>query len=141
MANEIKEQNTGSVQNINQSGPYNGSTTFCEMDKITIIMNEYNKLCKEIDTRTSNGYQLAAVLATVAVWAVSQQNFDMKFWLASITALIIFFTSGCFILININRAAIRLKQIEKYINERIGGEPLLIWETKYGRAETGYFKL
>lgn len=141
MGSEIMEEKADTVQGGISDATNKVKNIFSDMDKITIILHEYDKLSKEIDTRTSNGYQLAAVFATVAIWMVSQQNFDMRFWFTFASALVISFLSIAYIFININKAAVRLKQIEKDINERTGGESLLIWESKHGRAETGYFKL
>lgn len=111
---------------------------FSNKEKVPILLHEYDKLCQEIHNRTNNGFQLLfSVGVALFVWIVTQQKIDWKFLIALGVGLLTLLVGGWLIFRDINKAAMRLRELENDINLR-AGEKLLVWETKYGGAVTGY---
>jgi hypothetical protein len=111
---------------------------FSNKEKVSILLHEYDKLGQEIHNRTSNGFQLLfSVGVALFVWIIAQQNIDWKFWIAMSVGLITLSLGGWFIFRDINKAAMRLRELENDINLR-ADEELLVWETKWGCAVAGY---
>ena len=105
---------------------------FTEKDKVQILLAEYNSLRSETVHRVNNVYQLVAVAAVAFVWFMGRVA-DKRFWIA----LLVCVPALCYYTFdvskNIYRTAIRVAQIEKEINRRVG-EDLLEWETWWGAS-------
>jgi len=104
---------------------------------VKILLHEYATLRSEILTRTSNLYQLIAVGAALFVWVMGQP-LSVRFWVALVATLVVLASFCWLITRDIHKAAKRLRELEKDINCR-AGETLLVWETRWGGAVTGYW--
>lgn len=111
---------------------------FSEEEKVRILLQEYASLHSDILTRTNNTFQLTAVSGAVAVWLLGRESADVWFWFALVIS--VFILSYSYLVINrdINKAAKRLRELEKDINRR-AGEELMEWQTRWGGAVTGYW--
>lgn len=107
------------------------------IDKINILLHEYDTLREEIVNRTGHGYQLLSVAAVLVVWIIGKDKFDCRFWFALVLTSCLLGYGGWAIFRDIGKASSRIRELEKNINNR-AGEVLLIWETKRGGAVTGY---
>jgi hypothetical protein len=106
--------------------------------RLDVLLHEYDTLRAEILARTSSRFQLlglAAVAATLvtAKWGSGNPPGLDGLWIAlgiaggtALVAAVIWVVFGFYI----NRCAARIKQIEKKINDKLGGEPILIWESR-----------
>jgi hypothetical protein len=112
---------------------------FSQEERVKILLEEYSTLRNEILTRTTNLYQLIAIGAVLFVWIVGQPM-NVRFWITLVVELVVL--SFCYWLISrdIDKAAKRLRELEKDVNRR-AGETLLVWETRWGGAVTGYWGL
>jgi hypothetical protein len=118
---------------------------FTEKDKIQILLHEYDTLRQEILTRTRTGHQILAVAAVLFIWIITQimtGNPSFWFWTilvgflaASVAAVSV---AAWFTMRDIGKAAKRIRELESDINSR-AGEDLLIWETRWGGAVTGFW--
>ena len=106
-------------------------------DKIQILLHEYGTLRTEIIHRTNNLYQLLAVGGALFVWLLGHA-IDRKFWISLAVTLPLLFLGFWVIRRYMNKAAERLREIEKTVNSLAGVE-LLVWETLWAGAVTGYF--
>jgi hypothetical protein len=60
---------------------------FSEEEKVHILLQEYESLRDELNTRTNNTFQLTAIAAAVAVWILGRETFDFRFWLALVISV------------------------------------------------------
>ena len=108
-----------------------------EKDKVQILLHEYDTLRTELIHRGNNMYQLVAVAGAIVVWLVSRV-LDARFWILLVLAGVVVSIFSWFIYRDMTKAAERVRQLEKDINKR-AREELLIWETQWGGAVTGYW--
>lgn len=119
--------------------------TLSAKEEIVARLKEYDTLRAEIIGRTAAVYQLLAISAPLAVflftwWGSSTQKKDWVFWLA---VVIFTFIVGLFAMStrrDINRIAERIIFIEREVN-RLAGVDILEWETTFGAASTGWWRL
>jgi hypothetical protein len=108
-----------------------------ERDKIQILLQEYNTLRSELVSGSNRSFQLLSVGSALFVLIVSRP-LDRRFWTA-IVASIIALSYGRFITLrDIRRLAKRVRELEHEINRR-AGEELLVWESRWGMAATGFY--
>jgi hypothetical protein len=107
------------------------------MDQISILFKEYDALRTEIQSRTQQGFQIAALSGGILTWLLSRP-LDYKFWVVIVSVSIVFAGAAWTIFRDINKASVRLKEIEQEINF-LAGAPLLQWESYWGSATAGYF--
>ena len=108
-------------------------------DKITILLSEYSTLRAEIIARTTQGFQLLAVSGALLIW-VSARQIDIRFWVVCSVGTVVVACASFFTIRDTKKAATRLCELEKDINNR-AGEELLVWETVWGGANTGFWGL
>ena len=101
------------------------------------MFKEYDALRAEIQARTSHGFQITAIGGGVLTWLLSRP-LDYRFWVIIVLVSVVFAGAVWTIFRDINKASIRLKEIEQEINA-MAGAPLLQWESRWGSATTGYF--
>ena len=105
--------------------------------KIQILLHEYASLRTEIFHRTGHLFQLLTVGGALFLWLASRP-IDLRFWI-SLAAAVVVVSLFCWLIHrDIEKAAERLRQLEEDINRR-AGEELLVWETHWGGATTGYW--
>jgi len=109
-----------------------------EKEKLTILLQEYSSLRQEIINRMNNGFQLLAVIAVLLTLTL-QGGSRLKVWVGLSAIGIVFLIGGWMTFGNINKAASRLRELERDINAR-AGEKLLIWESEHGGARTGLWR-
>lgn len=114
------------------------SNSISQEEKIKILLQEYATLRQEIIARISHGYQIMSVGTVLFAWIFITKTQGIPFWLAFVIALIIFLFAVWFILRDINKAAERIRELETEINSR-AGEELLVWESRWGSAVTGFW--
>lgn len=112
--------------------------TLNNMGKIQVLLHEYATLRQEIITRTTHGFQLVAAGAVVLVWVMTRQELNVQFWFGAAIAILVVLIAIWFIIRDIGKAAKRIRELEKDINRR-AGEELLVWETYWGGAVTGFW--
>jgi hypothetical protein len=110
--------------------------TLTRKEKIEILFKEYDTLRTEIMTRTNNGYQLSAIAAGAMTWLISRP-IDIRFWIASTLAAVVFSLFYVLIMRDINKFAARIRELEGEINA-LSGADLLEWETHWGGAAAGH---
>lgn len=110
---------------------------FSEEEKVKILLQEYASLRSEILARTTHMYQLRAAGTVLFVWIMGQPV-SVRFWIALVAAGIVVSFFFWLISRDIDKAARRLRELEKDINCR-AGETLLVWETRWGGAVVGYW--
>ena len=118
---------------------------FTNVEKVQVLLHEYDTLRQEILTRTRTGHQILAVAAVPFIWIISQiMTGHPTFWFwviwivflaASIAAVSV---AAWFTMRDIKKAAERIRELEADINSR-AGEDLLVWETRWGGAVTGFW--
>ena len=108
-----------------------------KIEKIKILLSEYDALSSQIISRFAGQNQLYSMTAAVTIGLLGAYFADFicgwsLFWLLVLTALIM-----TWLWLDIDRdiakVALRIRQIEARINF-IAGEQLLEWETKWGRG-------
>jgi len=107
-------------------------------EKIKILLQEYTTLRKEIIAWTSHGFQMMSVGTALFAWVILIQTRGALFWPGVTIALIIFLLAIWFTLRDIKKAATRIRELENDINRR-AGEELLVWESRWGGAVTGFW--
>ena len=107
------------------------------MDPINILFKEYDALRTEIQNRTNHGFQIGAISAVVLTWLLSRPV-DYKFWAILASTSAVFVVAAWMAFRDINKASVRLKELEQEINA-LAGSPLLQWESYWGSATAGYF--
>lgn len=108
---------------------------FGEELKVRILLQEYAGLRSEIQARTNNLYQLGAAGTVLFVWIIGRP-LGFSFWFTLATSLVVVSYLYWLIGRDVEKAATRLRELEKNINNR-AGEALLVWETRWGGAVTG----
>jgi hypothetical protein len=106
-------------------------------EKIQVLFKEYDALRSSILGRTNNGYQLWGIGAALLTFLISRP-IDVKFWILMSLFGIVFSIFSWTTYRDINKAAERLRQLESRIN-RLAGDELLQWETRWGSGVTGFF--
>lgn len=112
--------------------------TLSNKEKVQILLHEYTTLRQEIIARTTHGFQLIAAGAVVLVWALTKPEIDGRFWFGVAVAISVILISSAMAFRDIGKAAERLRELENDINRR-AGEQLLVWETYWGGAVTGFW--
>ncbi len=115
-----------------------GSDALSEKDKIQILLAEYNTLRTELLNRHTAGFQMVAIGTAVLTW-LAAQSIDAKFLVLSVVFSIVM---ACWIWVlyaDIRRLGVRIRQLEEDVNRR-AGEPLLIWESRWGGNVVGIWK-
>jgi uncharacterized membrane protein len=104
-------------------------------EKLQVLLAEYNTLRAEILTRTSNGFQVTSIGASL-VAILLQWPLGLRFWLGLGLGLTL---CGCCLWIILSATAkleARLRTLEQAINDHVG-EELMTWERSYGAAQKG----
>src|SRR5262245_5549344 len=102
------------------------SEDFSPKDKVQILLQEYNSLRNESIQRGNNTFQLVTAGAAMLVWILSRFQEaklsvkDVKSWAIVFTCAAVMALFSWFIRRDINKAAARLRELEKDINERAG---------------------
>ncbi|MBC7783005.1 MAG: hypothetical protein H7144_04125 [Burkholderiales bacterium] len=118
---------------------------FKEEEKIRILLYEYAGLRSEITNRTNNGFQMLTVGGAVVIWLLSRVQdarsllTDWPFWTCIAASVISIGLGSWFTIRDINKAAMRLREIEADINRRAGEPNLLQWETRWSSMMTGFW--
>jgi len=102
------------------------------MDKIAILLHEYDTLRNEIIQRNTVMFQSIGIYATVLVGLlvlISQKGMNYDF--VMVAATIVFGGALVWIDVDTAKAAERVREIESIVNSQ-AGETLLIWETQRG---------
>lgn len=105
--------------------------------KVQVLLHEYASLRMEIFHRTGHVIQLVTVCGALFLWLASRP-IDLRFWISLVAAVVVLGLFRRVIHRDIEKAAERLRQLEEDINRR-AGEELLVWETRWGGAVTGYY--
>jgi hypothetical protein len=100
------------------------------MDKVNILMHEYDAARTEITEKSGFGFQLVAICAAIAAWLGS--GIHPWFWVWLFVTVIIVGLCSWRILIDIYTAAKRLREIEVLVDELTGESYLLQWERRWG---------
>jgi hypothetical protein len=111
-----------------------------QLGHIQVLLHEYDTLRNEILVRSNHGLLLFLAIASLFLWLVVRGRCERRLLVASSIVVCALAVSGWTIYRDISKAASRLRELETEINHR-AGEPLLIWETKWGGAVTGYLGL
>lgn len=116
-----------------------------QLDKITILLHEYDGLRGEMVQRWIGMQQQISigVLVLLGVITVLFQNkieHPRDYFLYGLLgiAVCIFIYAMWQVRRDTNKAAERVREIERDVNQR-AGEDLLQWETRWGGAVTGYW--
>ena len=107
------------------------------MDQISILFKEYDALRSEVQARTNHGHQIGAIGAVVLTWLLSRP-IAPKFWAILASVSVVFAVATWMTFRDINKASVRLRELEQGINF-LAGAPLLQWESYWGSATRGYF--
>src|SRR5208282_3296619 len=99
-------------------------------DSTKYIIAEYAALRSEIMTRTSNMYQLFGAGFATLLW-VCTAAYSYSTLIVLFLGLLFFLGFSWLIDRDIQKAARRLREIERDVNDRTG-EPLLVWESRWG---------
>ena len=117
--------------------------TLSNKECVDVLFKEYDTLRGEIIARTSGGYQLISIVALLSsallAWAGSHPA-SVMLWiglLIIVGASILFFAWAHR---DNNMLGRRIAEIEKEINDLLGGRELLKWESHYGAAVTGWLR-
>jgi hypothetical protein len=122
---------------VGQSEAQADQESFTQKEKAKVLLSEYDTLRAEILARTGNMYQLFGAAVAVLLWILTN---SWGWSTLRVLAALIILGGGFSWLIDrdIRKAAGRLRQIEHDINRRVG-EDLLIWESRWGGAVSGFF--
>ena len=110
--------------------------SFLEKDKIAILLAEYNTLRNEILLTTSTlfqsiGFASAALIGLLTF--ISSRSEPTELLLCLVDAPLLFIAFAVVWVDHTKRKiACRLRDLEREINTRAGGERLMIWETVNG---------
>lgn len=112
------------------------SEPLSEKDKIQILLQEYSTLRGELVANGKKTFQLLSLGGALFVLILSRP-IDARFWTAVVVAFIgiSYFTFS--VMRDIHRLAKRVRELEDDINRR-AGEELLVWESRWARAVTGF---
>ena len=106
-------------------------------EKIDVLLHEYTTLRNEILNNQNHLFQLFAICGAVFIW-IMVHPLDRRFWLAVAVAVPALCYGLWVIRRDVDKAAKRIRQLEKAINA-LAGDELLVWETHWGGAVTGYW--
>jgi hypothetical protein len=102
------------------------------MEHIDILFKEYDTLRQEVISRTTNGYQMAAMVAALGAallsWIIIGKPPSWLWILIVISTTTVLVTTAFGLHGEINWLDARLCELEEQINT-IAGKRLLIWET------------
>jgi hypothetical protein len=104
--------------------------------KIQVLFKEYEALRSSILGRTNNGYQLWGIGAALLTFLMSRPA-DFRFWLLISLFVVIFSLFSFITVLEIEKAAKRLREVEANING-LAGDELLQWETRRGSGLKGF---
>lgn len=110
-------------------------------ERVEVLFKEYDTLRTEIIGRTVGGFQLIGIIALLAsaliAW-VGAHPLTRVFWVC--LAILVFAAAFVYYIAyrETNAAAKRIRSIEAQINELLGGEKLLQWESRFAGAVTGW---
>lgn len=110
--------------------------TLSQKDKIQILLQEYNTLRAELVVNGNKTFQLLSLGGALFVLIISRP-LDVRFWTALVAALVGISYFSFVVMRDIRRLAKRVRELEHDINRR-ADEELLIWESRWGRAVTGF---
>ena len=110
-----------------------------ETEKVRILLAEYSALRSEIIGRISNIYQVVGFGAVILAWILQQQFASHKFWEFTAVLAAGIMLCGRFLLFDIRRSAMRVRELEGEINRR-AGEKLLVWESERGGLNASYWR-
>lgn len=102
-----------------------------------MLFKEYEALRSGILGRTNNGYQLWGIGAALLTFLISRP-LDWKFWTLMGLFVAVFSLFSWTTVRDIKKAAERLRELENDIN-KLAGDELLQWETRWGSGVTGFF--
>src|SRR5438128_1802475 len=110
-------------------------------ERVEVLFKEYDTLRAEIIGRTVGGFQLIAIIALLVsgliAWVGAHPiTWVFWIWLFTLVAASVFFYYIAYR--ETNAAARRIGSIETQINELLGDEKLLQWESRFGGAVTGW---
>src|SRR2546421_9424266 len=108
-----------------------------DLEQVNIMLHEYDTLRNEILNRQNHLYQLFALAGLFFVW-IAGHPIDLRFWISIAAAILVLGFGYWFIFRDTEKAAERLRQIEKKIND-LAQDEILVWETRWGGAITGYW--
>jgi hypothetical protein len=101
--------------------------------RIEVVLHEYDALRDEIVSRTEARFQLVGFLAIAATILGTTGIAKSSRWVLIIIVVVvligIWFVFGSYI----RRCAIRLREIETWVNNQLGGESVLRWESNLPR--------
>jgi hypothetical protein len=112
------------------------SELLSQKDKIHILLQEYNTLRAELVLNGNKTFQLLSLGGALFVLIISRPP-DARFWTALVAALVGVSYFSFVVMRDMRRLAKRVRELEDDINRR-AGEELLIWESRWGRAVTGF---
>jgi hypothetical protein len=112
------------------------------MDKITILLHEYDTLRNETIQRNTVMFQSIGIYAAVLIGliiVISQKGFNCTMLSLLVGATVLFLCVLTWIDSDVARAAAQVRRLESDINTR-AGEPLLTWQSSMGfRGMIGRF--
>ena len=112
--------------------------------KIEIILHEYDALRTEIGQNGNFVYQLYGAgtvgYAALAYWyfTVPAAKTSPLFWILLAVGTLLFAWGVVSLNLDVRKKALRLQEIETYVNT-LSGEELLKWELYWGGLATHYF--
>ena len=114
------------------------------LERINILLKEYDTLRAEILQRTNAGFALVGVEVAAFTWLLTQCLTRGLRWWQWLILFLLALVFGCaawkgqqFINVQIRRCAVRIWRIERWINY-LAGDHLLEWETRWGMGATGH---
>lgn len=109
-----------------------------EREKLQVLLAEYTALRSETNARISSSYVVAGAIAMVIVWLL-QQPIGVSWGIALFIAVVGFAYCARVLSFDAVNAAVRVRELEREINRRVG-EKLLIWESERGGLNAGYWR-
>lgn len=98
--------------------------------RIEVVLHEYDALRSEIVSRTESRFGLVGFLVIAATILGATGVADSLRWVLIVIVLVLL--AGIWVVFGlyIRRCAERLKEIEASINDQLGGDPVLTWESE-----------
>jgi hypothetical protein len=109
------------------------------LQRINILLKEYDTLRSEILQRTAAGFALPAIVTAIAGWLLSR-IIEHHYYTSTVIVLlgvIALAVGPRFMNIQIRRCATRVQQIEERVNF-LAQDHLLEWESRWGMGATGH---
>jgi hypothetical protein len=109
------------------------------LQRINILLREYDTLRSELQQRTAAGFALVGVVVAVVGWVLSQTLSHHYYTSAAVGMLflVFLFLGPRFMNVQIRRCAERVQRIEKRVNF-LAQDHLLEWESRWGMGATGH---